>query len=174
MISIFLRLWSNVPSSGLHALIAMSTLDPEQHTHHNHNQYRRVYITHECYFGVSHVAYSCHERINKTFVPDTTRAYCGAWGDGLDLTISEEGTCEMSLRLKFCSALLMLLVGSGVEGGIGGRVVANPFGGCSGTPGVIAGDGIVGGEDEPGAGSQPPDNPARRVGDLERVATDSG
>lgn len=61
-----------------------------------------------------------------------------------------------------------------MEGGIGERGVTNSFGGCSGTPDVIAGGGIVGGGDEPGAGSQPPGSPARRVGDLERVVTESG
>ena len=139
---------------------------------------RHIYITHECYFEASHVACSCHEGISEKLVPDATRAYCGAWGDGLDRTSSEEeGMCDTNLRLKFCSALptgWALLVGSGVEGEVGGREATNSFRGCSGTLGVAAGGGIVGGGDEPGAGSQPPGKPGRRVGDLERVAIESG
>ena len=60
------------------------------------------------------------------------------------------------------------------EGEIGGRGVTDSFRGCSGTLGVVAGGGIVGGGDEPGTGSQPPGNPGRRVGDLERIAIESG
>ena len=38
-------------------------------------------------------------------VSNATRAYCAAWGDGLDRTSSDEdGMCETSLRLKFCNA----------------------------------------------------------------------
>lgn len=60
-----------------------------------------------------------------------------------------------------------------MEEGIGGRVVTNSFGGCSGTLGVTAVAGIVGAGNEPDAGSQPPGTPGRRVGDLERVAIES-
>ena len=70
--------------------------------------------------------------------------------------------CETSLRLKFCSALptgWTLLVGSGVEGEIGGRMVTDSFRGCSGTLGVVAGGGIVGGGNVPGAGSHQPRAP---------------
>jgi len=85
--------------------------------------------------------------------------------------------CEMSLRLKFCSVLptgWALLVGSGVGELVGGCVVTSSFGGCSATLGVTAGGGILGGGDAPGAGSQPPGNPGRPVGDLERDAIESG
>lgn len=57
---------------------------------------------------------------------------------------------------------------------MGGRVVVDSFNGCSGTLGVAAGGGTTSGGDEPGAGSQPPGNPGRRVGDLARVAIELG
>lgn len=43
-----------------------------------------------------------------TLITNVNRAYCEAWGDGLDLTSSEDvGMCETSFRLKCCSAFPM-------------------------------------------------------------------
>lgn len=109
-------------------------------------------------------------------VTDGTGAYCGSWGDGLDRTSSEGGMCETNLRLQFCSALPIgeaLLGGSEGEGegGIEGCVVVNSFEGRSGILGGAAGGGALYGGGE--LGFQPPGT-LGRVGDLERVAMESG